>query len=343
MIHFEAQSGGVSRRIVGGPFTGREVFLPGSGTDIAWVGWGSREQIAQSGIGQPGGDVPQMWLTGWNGEVPPVFQQFSIGTKDVKRIMRDGRSIGMIYEDAHARYAFLTGVLPTDLTASREAQTTSVFENIEAAVAEAGMTFAHVVRTWLYMENILAWYDPFNRARDAFFRSRGVYDGLVPASTGIGTGNLMDAAITACALAVLPKHADTSAFAVSSPLQCTALDYGSSFSRAAEIDTPDQRVLLISGTASIEPGGATAFVDDIDRQIALSMDVVEAILQSRGMNWRDTVRGVAYLKRPEYRGAWRSWLAAHGLEDIAISEIVADVCRDNLLFEVELDAVRPNS
>ena len=36
---------------------------------------------------------------------------------------------------------------------------------------------------------ILDWYGDFNRTRDAFFSSRGIFDGLVPASTGMAGSN----------------------------------------------------------------------------------------------------------------------------------------------------------
>ena len=320
--------------------TGKPDFSSEQVQDLAHVGWGTAEQIKSFGLGEPGGAVPQLFLTGPDDGFPPIFQRIAT-TVPAKRIMRQGKTVGMVYEDAYNTYALLIGVLPTDPSASREAQTQSIFENIEDAVKDAHMTFRNVVRTWLYMDKILDWYDPFNRARDAFFASRKVYENFMPASTGIGVANLMGSAITACAIAVKPKHDDVKIYEVPSPLQCCASRYRSSFARAAEIDTPNSRTLFVSGTASIEQGGATAFVGDIDKQTELTMKVIEEILKSRNMAFTDTVQGAVYIKRPEYRGAWRAWLAKNNLESIAISEITADVCRDDLLIEVELCAVKP--
>ncbi len=303
-------------------------------------GWGTPEQLQQAGVGAKGTDTPQMWLCGGRGELPPVFQRFVVEGGEPRLITRNGCTVGLCYADAHAEYCLLTGILPPDLTVSREAQTTAVFEGIEDALKDADMTFDNVARTWLYMENILEWYDPFNRARDAFFRSRKVYDGLVPASTGIGSANIYGAAFTACAIAVKPKNASTYVIPVDSPLQCAALEYGSSFARAVEIGTPECRTLLVSGTASIEPGGATAFVGDVPRQIQLTMDVIEGILKSRGMDWSDTTRAVMYLKKAEYLAEWNDWLRKNNLKDLPVINIEADVCRDDLLVEVELDAVK---
>ena len=56
-------------------------------------------------------------------------------------------------------------------------------------------------------------------------------------------------------------------------------------------------------------------------------------------NFRDGRVAIAYIKRPEYRPLWQRWLAAHNLPPNLAQEIIADVCRDDLLFEIELDAV----
>ncbi|MCL2104984.1 MAG: hypothetical protein FWH21_08035 [Kiritimatiellaeota bacterium] len=335
----EISNGGVVRRNEYGYLDPSGIPPPDART-LSLTGWGGRDALIAAGVGSTGTDTPQMWLCKDTPTFPPVWSRLTATGTETRLIRRNGHTAGICYEDAHAEYCLLTGVLPPDLTAPRPDQTTAVFEGIEDALKDAGMTFANVARTWLYMDKILEWYDPFNRARDAFFRSRGVYDTLVPASTGIGSANLCGAAITACAIAVKPKGGGVTIEAIPSPLQCAALQYGSSFSRAVEIGTPDYRTLLVSGTASIEPGGATAYVDDVEKQIQLTMDVIGAILTSRGMGWADTTRAVMYLKKPEYMNPWQDWLRANGLTSMPLITVEADVCRDDLLVEVELDAIK---
>ncbi len=334
--------GGVTRRQEMGLLDiGKGAPPVSHGRAFSQTGWGSRDELLRAGVGAKGSSVPQLWLCGGSGELSAVYQRLVVENAEPRLVRRHGCSVGVCYEDDFAEYCLLTGVLPTDTGASREAQTTSVFEGIEDALTDAGMTFANVARTWLYMDDILDWYDPFNRARDAFFRSRKVYDGLVPASTGIGSANLCGAAITACAIAVRSKVPGAVTIeAVPSPLQCAALEYGSSFSRAVEIGTPQYRTLMVSGTASIEPGGATAYVGDVAKQIQLTMDVVEAILKSRGMDWKDATRAVMYLKQASYMDTWQSWLRAHQLTSLPLLTIQADVCRDDLLVELEVDTVK---
>ena len=310
------------------------------GRTFSLVGWGSRAQLLQAQVDAKALSIPQMWLFGGSGKLPPIYQRFMGEGPEPQRIFRHGCPVGVVYHDEYADYCLLTGVLPSDIKASREAQTTEVFESIENVLADAGMTFGNVVRTWFYLDHILDWYDTFNRVRDAFFHSRKVYDGLVPASTGIGSANLSGAAITSCVLAVKPKvQGMVNVKALPSPLQCAALQYGSSFSRAVEIDVPIGRTLLISGTASIEPGGATAHVGDVKRQIQLTMDVVEAIIASRGMKWANATRAVMYLKNADYLADWNVWLGSNGLKNIPVAMMEADVCRDDLLVEFEIDLV----
>jgi len=256
-------------------------------------------------------------------------------------LIRADRRVGTVWEDDHATYCCLAGVLPPDLAALRGEQASAIFPEMESLLAEAGMTFAHVVRTWLYIDRVCEWYGEFNAARSAFFESRNVFNTFLPASTGIGSANLDGAAITAGAIAVKPKDAFVRAEIVESPLQAPAMAYRSSFSRAAEIFWPDRRLLFVSGTASIEPNShEVAFVGDIEKQIDCTMKAVYAILESRGYGWADVSRAIVYLKEPSFRAAWQAWLAARGLPGDFAAETVCDVCRDEWLFEIELDAVR---
>ena len=298
--------------------------------------WGTPEEVRA----RANADVPSFRLCRDGGNLPPVKLPFlAPGTVSVRTISRGGRAEATVYEDDSARYLLAAGVLPADLSAPRGAQATSVFEELEKLLAEEGMTFAHVVRTWLYIDEVCDWYGEFNAARSAFFTTRHVFETFLPASTGIGTANVDGAALVAGAIAMRPKRADAKAEIVESPLQAPAMAYKSSFSRAAEIRTPSVRQLYVSGTASIKPNShEVAYVGDIGRQVACTMAAVKAILESRGRGWSDVTRAVVYLKEATFRAAWQAWLAAEGLPADFAVETVCDVCRDEWLFEIEVDA-----
>ena len=301
--------------------------------------WGTPDEVAarrRTGL-------PTFRLCNDGGAFPPVAQQLDFMPSDgLRLITRFGQPTAVTWSDDDADYCLQAGVLPPDLAAPRGEQASAVFREIEDILADAGMTFANVVRTWLYIDKVCDWYGEFNAARSAFFETRKVFETFLPASTGIGSANLDGAAITAGAFAMKPKRPGVRAEIVESPLQAPAMAYKSSFSRAAEWFTPAKRRLFVSGTASILPNShEVAYIGDIEKQIDCTMNAVLAILESRGYGWKDTVRAIVYLKKPEFLSAWRAWLAARDLPVTFAAETVCDVCRDEWLFEIELDAQKP--
>jgi enamine deaminase RidA (YjgF/YER057c/UK114 family) len=287
-------------------------------------------------------DWPVVWLQGDACKDGSIYsmQAVALSGVDLRPVRFNGRDIGFTYEDQHARYCRLRGILPTDLKASRTVQAHSAFQIMEAALEKNGFRFTDTVRTWIYLDRLLDWYGDFNRVRTGFFEEKGVFDHMVPASTGIGAGNPFGAAIMMDVLAVQSKTDRLKIFAVDSPLQNPALDYKSSFSRAVELDYLTHRSLLISGTASIDPDGKTVHQDDPEKQIRLTMEVVKTLLESRGMGWGDLFRGIAYFKDMDYLPVYRRIAAELGIPRFPLAVSHADVCRHDLLFEIEVDAVR---
>ena len=256
----------------------------------------------------------------------------------VRRLRVGDRVLGSVYEDSQARYCVLGGILPSAPQAPKPRQARECFENLEAALHLAGMSFFDVARTWLYLDDILGWYGEFNQVRTAYFGEHGIFKGLVPASTGVSGVNSAGAALVADCLAMKLKPGQATLRPIPSPLQCPALEYGSSFSRAVELATGDHRRLWISGTASIAVGGETDYVGQMDSQVDLTLKVVHAILKSRQMDWDDVCRGIAYFRQAEDVGSFTRLCAIHGVPTAPILCAENYICRDDLLFELELDA-----
>ncbi len=287
---------------------------------------------------------PVTWILEGNGDGCPVagIQVHAVAGATVQPIVLGGRTVGVVFEDAIARYCILGGLQPADARAPRGTQAWETFERLEEALRQAGMDFSHVYRTWFYLDDILEWYGEFNQVRDQFFCERRVFDGLVPASTGVGGSNASGTAVVADALAIRPRNpgSGVSLQAIPSPLQCPALEYGSSFSRAVELTLPGQRRLYVSGTASIAPGGLTLHKGDVGRQVAVTMDVVAAILDSRGLGWGDVIRAIGYFKHAEDAPDFGAYCHERGLPNLPVIIAKNDICRDDLLFEIEVDAAR---
>ena len=250
-------------------------------------------------------------------------------------LLSEGRIIGNYFEDANAKYCILGDIRPRNLGSSPGAQTGDVLRRIQRTLMTVGMDFRHVVRTWFYNDRILDWYGEFNKARATFFERQGFE--VIPASTGIGTPNAAGSALIAKAIAVMPKNASVTIRSVDSPLQCEASAYGSVFSRALEVADPAARVLYVSGTASIAPNGDTEHVGNAAKQIEKTMEVVDAMLAENGMILADTVRAIGYFRRREHIPLWHHYCRNRGLEPMPILLTECEICRDDLLFEIELD------
>ena len=298
-----------------------------------------RRQLLEDAFGEV--NWPVTWLSE-NCTVPTgvtgTYVWAVIGPR-VAPLEVEGTVVGSFFEDDLAQYCRLSGVVPTDPSAQPAEQTREVFERMAAALHTVDMNFEQVVRTWFYNDNILSWYDEFNRARDAFFCENGALSTNPPASTGMGGGNAVGAALEAGLLAVHPRSNSLRMLEVPSPLQCPAPAYGSSFSRAAELLAPDHRRVFVSGTASIDAEGNTLYVGDTRAQVAHTMDVVNAILASRDMTWEHVTRTAVYFKHGEDIDLFEAYCTEHGLPPLPAIYFVNDVCRADLLFEIEMDTM----
>ncbi|MCX6935835.1 MAG: hypothetical protein NTZ01_06575 [Verrucomicrobia bacterium] len=203
--------------------------------------------------------VPSYWLyrddaAGTQADICSA-QLFAVSGVATHPVIVDNHHIGFSYEDENAFHCRLGGVLSSDVHASRTQQTLSVMKRLEQALMQCGMQFSDIVRTWFYLDELLDWYDEFNVARTGFFRDSSILDRVLPASTGIGLANTAGYALCAGLIAIRPKNRKIQIQEISSPMQCSACTYRSSFSRAVEVEFPTHRSLYISGTASIDSEG----------------------------------------------------------------------------------------
>jgi len=166
-----------------------------------------------------GGDVPIGWVENARTDNLCGLHLWLVSGAPIRRLHANGRCVGTAWEDADARYCRIVGLTPSDVAADRDEQTRLILREMGVILADEGMTFANVIRTWFYNDDILDWYDRFNAARNAFFEEHAVFDGVVPASTGVGGRNALAAALVTGLVAVEPKGNGTQARIVTSPLQ----------------------------------------------------------------------------------------------------------------------------
>lgn len=286
---------------------------------------------------------PVTWVEGTSCDGAPLagIQGVAIRGQPVTRVRLGDRIVGSAYEDEGARYCHLGGLGPDGTGAGRREQARQTFANLESALNLAGFGLGDLIRTWFYNDSILDWYGDFNEVRSARYGGVKFRTGSMPASTGVAGRNPGGAALTLAGWAMQPLGAAAAAREIGSPLQCPAPAYGSSFSRAMEITSETRRRLLVSGTASIHPGGETAWEGNARKQVDLTMDVVDAILKSRGMGFGDVTRAIAYFKDPAVRPCFDDWCAGNEVRLPPFPSVHCDLCRDDLLFEIEVDAAKP--
>lgn len=314
------------------------------GMTDARIVWGEYFDPRTSDARRDGCVAPLTWvLSDSEGKVPGGLHLRAVAGGELEPVELHGRTVGTVVHGPHASECLLAGVRADNTSAPRERQARATFEAIERALETVGMDFGNVARTWLFLDDILDWYAQFNGVRTAFFEERGVFDRMVPASTGIGGANPWGAAMMVGAYAIEPHDPGVTVQALPSPLQCPALEYGSSFSRAVEIDIPDVRRVFVSGTAGIGPDGETRHVGDVLAQTELTCDVIAAILHSREMDWEDVTRATAYVRHPEDAGVFEHYRVAGGLPELPVLVAHNTICRDELLFELEVDAVQTRS
>ena len=119
----------------------------------------------------------------------------------------------------------------------------------------------------------------------------------------------------------------------------------SSFSRALRLDFGDYKVLLISGTASVNEEGKAEHIGDFNAQLWRTYRNISTLLEAEGMTWHDVVRTTNYLRDIErdyaefnkIRTTFFKWLNLDPLP--ASTGIQARLCLETLLVEVEAYAV----
>lgn len=242
------------------------------------------------------------------------------------------------------------------------ARTLSAFREVAERLRSLGVGFDRVVRSWLYLGDIvgledgLQRYHELNRARTDFYRGvdfaralglRSPGDRAYPASTGIGTGG-RDVVVSSIAVSAEPGR--IAFLPLENPLQTSACDYAGrygrespKFSRAMAVVGSSSVTIFVSGTASIT-GSETRWFGDVERQTHQTLDNIEELVSEAnfarhgrpgiGAKLGDLALARVYLKRPEDYGRARAVCEAR-LGELPTAYAVADVCRPDLLVEIE--------
>ena len=231
-----------------------------------------------------------------------------------------------------------------------ELATIGAYTDIFAALD--ALAYPQLVRIWNYVPSINEdvvdgeRYWQFNRARQESFLSRKlpIVD-TVPAGSALGTP-------TGSPLVIYFLASRVAMRAIENPRQVSAYHYPSqygpkspTFSRAALLTEPAGDTLLVSGTASII-GHESVHTNDVAAQTRETIANINALITeanrlSRDLRYaRDMLAYKVYVRNPQHLPTIAAELRAGIGHRAMVTYLRADVCRRELLVEIEAASSR---
>lgn len=259
-------------------------------------------------------------------------------------------------EQGGGKFLFMGGIGGRSLNDSIACQSVAIFDQVATILKAERMPIDSIVRQWNYIEKIVAMdasghqpYQDFNDIRSLFYGQAEWKHGY-PAATGIGTqwgGVLVDID------AWVAKDENVGAYPLDNPLQVPAHAYsrevllGESkkstpkFERGKAVVVSDKGMVYVSGTAAIRGEQSLTGVG-IEAQTQATLENIAYLvskenLNASGVNTTDNSRLLllrVYLKCREDEAAARA-VIKKALPSLPAIYVVADVCRDELLIEME--------
>ncbi|RBA25056.1 Rid family hydrolase [Herminiimonas fonticola] len=224
-----------------------------------------------------------------------------------------------------------------------QAASKTAYEKIFAMLK--AQNFPYVLRFWNYIADIngishdLERYRQFNLGRQqAFIGNDQHIAGNVPAACALGT--------TGGPLMVAFLAGRTPTLAIENPRQISAYDYPAEygprsplFSRASMASVAGNSMLFLSGTASIV-GHQTLHAGDVSAQTEESIENIAAVLDEADrktatkFNMTD-LHYIVYIRDPAHFPQVRAILEHRIGPHVKASYVQADICRSDLLVEIE--------
>ena len=242
------------------------------------------------------------------------------------------------------------GIVPRFEGGSTFEQSTDIFEGIAKMLKSNGFKPSDIYRQWNYIPGITVLndgsqnYQEFNDARSIFYGS-DTWAGGYPAATGIGA-SAGGVVVEICAI----KGEQCANLPIDNPLQIAAHNYSQQVLDGKVIESLSERTtpkferarllgstVLISGTAAIK-GECSNYSTDAVEQAAETMEIMNRLtskenipVENNGSQY-DLLR--VYVKRENDIPAVCDYMEQH-YPAAQKHYLVADVCRPELLIEIE--------
>lgn len=268
---------------------------------------------------------------------------------------REGVCYGTLGNDAESML-FIEGIPASDFSLSVAEQSREVFTKLDSILSAYGFGVDDIVRQWNYIGNIVGNrcgkqnYQEFNDARSAYY-ARGAWSNGYPAATGIGTSY---EGIVVGGIAF--KRGDAKGiYPIDNPLQVAAHIYSKrvliddaedavkstpKFERAKLIETERGAVCFVSGTAAIR-GEESVDASSARMQTIRTIENIDYLVSKENLaRFGCKPYDLKYcnlhifIKHAEDYAEVRAAVEEYYPEVAAVYSI-ADVCRSELLVEIE--------
>lgn len=264
----------------------------------------------------------------------------------------NGENGAVLFEQGKCR--ILIGNVQSNENAGCRLNSEKAFGSLSGIFESAGFQINSIVRQWNYIENILGFdgskqrYQEFNNVRSGFYGDSFKNNGY-PAATGIGMnrgGTIIEfIAIQSGQLATFP---------IDNPEQVSAHSYSKEvlvgdecvlkttpkFERARFLELFGKKIIFISGTASIR-GEKTVGEGDPALQTEVTIDNIKQLYSGKVLSKisnGDLVpkygHARVYIKDRKDFAAIKKTFRMH-FGNLPVVYIVADICRPELLVEIE--------
>ena len=272
----------------------------------------------------------------------------------------------LVYSSVTSKFGgrefWMMGAVSSDIFDRLTNPAAQSFEILKTGLDNAGLSYNYIVRQWNYVGQILniasyngsqiQHYQLFNEARNKQYSQFRSVRGF-PAATGIGmkSNKVLIECMASESLNVV---------AISNPNQKESYHYGQEvlvgepkiqkqapqFERAVLLQSGKTCRLIISGTASII-GQQTVGIGDVELQTKITIDNIEKLVSASNLRefcpdldaFPDTYNYLrVYVKNREDIQKVKCICFEH-FGDVPTTYVEADICRDDLLVEIEAEKI----
>jgi hypothetical protein len=277
-----------------------------------------------------------------------------------------GKNKYVVLTQGNRKELWASGLGSDHRSDATEISADTAFNELKQIIETEQLTFDHIVRQWNYIAQILSidasverqyqHYQLFNEARSRYYNTYRQIKGY-PAATGIGTqagGVIID-------IYAVNTVSESEVAAIDNPLQCLPYKYSQSllegdapegknnkqppqFERAKLVNHHQPATIFVSGTAAIV-GERTIGIDDVAQQTSTTIHHIQQLLSVENLIFhrievpqltleQKAVR--VYIKdKAHYEKVKR--ICDQSFNPHITLFVQADVCRDNLLVEIEAE------